>query len=129
MAYRSTTGRNRGADCRQARLATTMPTAKATTPTSAEGSHPTLRLPSRPALIALVRRVAVVRVTSAAANSAAVAKRSAGSFWSAVSTASSTSAGMLRRWAARPAGSAVITLATIAWAVGPVNGGSPTSIS
>ena len=37
--------------------------------------------------------------------------------------------GTLRRWAVRPAGSAVITLATMACAVGPVNGGSPTSIS
>ena len=62
---------------------------------------------------------------SAAANSTAVAKRSAGSLESAVSTASSTAGGTLRRWAERPAGSAVITLATMAWAVGPVNGGSP----
>ena len=69
------------------------------------------------------------RPFSAAANSAGVAKRSAGSFSNAVSTAASTCGETLLRWAVSGAGSAVITLATIAWAVLPVNGGSPVSIS
>ncbi len=129
MAHRRTTGGNRGADGRQTKLAATMPTPKATAPTSAAGSHSNLRRPSWPVPIAVACLAAVVGVTSAAANSAAVAKRSAGSLASAVSTASSTAGGTLRRWAMRPAGSAVITLATMACAVGPVNGGSPTSIS
>ena len=81
---------------------------------------------------AWVERVAVLTVeppVRAAANSAAFAKRSAGSFWSAMATASSTAAGTLFRCDVMLAGSVVITLATIAWAVGPVKGGSPTSIS
>src|SRR6185312_3055470 len=59
---------------------------------------------------------------SAARNSDAVAKRSAGSFSSALRTQASRSAGRLR-------GSSDITRATMAWAVGPENGGSPASIS
>ena len=70
-----------------------------------------------------------VGLVSAAANSAAVANRSAGSFSSAVSTASSTVGRHALRWRRSGRGSSVITLATIACAVGPVNGGSPTSIS
>src|SRR6185437_9853436 len=66
---------------------------------------------------------------SAAANSPAVPNRSAGSFSSAVSTALSTDGGTVRLTLLGAAGSAVITLATIDCAVGPVNGGSPTSIS
>jgi hypothetical protein len=66
---------------------------------------------------------------SAAANSAAVANRSAGSFSSAVSTASSTAGGIVSRRRVGAAGFSVMTLATIAWAVEPMNGGSPTSIS
>src|SRR5579862_955104 len=66
---------------------------------------------------------------SAAANSPAVPNRSAGSFSSAVSTALLTDGGTVRRTLLGAAGSAVITLATIDCAVGPVNGGSPTSIS
>jgi hypothetical protein len=66
---------------------------------------------------------------SASANSAADSKRSAGSFSSAVSTAASTCGGTVRRCPVMSAGSPVITLATIACAVGPVKGGSPTSIS
>ena len=74
-------------------------------------------------------RLSVRRPSSAAANSAALANRSAGSFSSAVSTASSTASGTRSRRATSPAGFSVITLATIACAVGPVNGGSPISIS
>ena len=66
---------------------------------------------------------------SSAANSAAEAKRSAGSFSSAVKTASSTCAGTRSRRATIGPGFSVITFATIACAVGPVNGGSPSSIS
>jgi hypothetical protein len=36
---------------------------------------------------------------------------------------------MVFRWMVSERGSSVITRATIAWAVGPVKGGSPTSIS
>jgi hypothetical protein len=48
---------------------------------------------------------------------------------SAVSTASSTPSGTVSRNFDGGTGFSVITLATIAWALGPVNGGSPTSIS
>ena len=60
----------------------------------------------------------------------AVANRSAGSFSSAVSTAASTCGGMLRRWARsgrRLARSAPWRRSPAP--CGPVNGGSPTSIS
>ncbi|CAN5836237.1 hypothetical protein BH24GEM1_BH24GEM1_30070 [soil metagenome] len=66
---------------------------------------------------------------SASANSAAVAKRSAGSFSSAVSTAASTCRGMVWRWVPSGRGLSVSTRATTACAVWPVNGGSPVSIS
>ena len=66
---------------------------------------------------------------SAAANSAALPHRSAGSLASAVSTASSTSGGTVSRRLRIGAGLSVITLATMACAVGPVKGGSPSSIS
>ena len=66
---------------------------------------------------------------SAALKAPAVANRSAGSFSSAVSTASSTCGGTRSLRAASGAGRSVITFATMAWAVGPVNGGSPASIS
>ena len=66
---------------------------------------------------------------SAAANSAAVAKRSAGSFSRAVKTAASTWGGMVWRWLVSERGVSVTTRAMIAWAVGPMNGGSPVSIS
>ena len=69
------------------------------------------------------------RPASASANSAAVANRSAGSFSSAVSTAASTCAGMVWRWAWSGRGDSVTTRATIACAVEPVNGGSPVSAS
>src|SRR5687767_1814461 len=129
MEYLRTTGGNWGAGRRQIRLAATTPMPKATAPAIAAGSHPNFARAGRRVPIVVVRPVVLVGDTSAAANSAAVAKRSAGSLESAVSTASSTASGTLRRWAVRPAGSAVITLATMACAVGPVNGGSPTSIS
>ena len=59
----------------------------------------------------------------------ALANRSAGSLASAVRTASSTFGGTVFRSWPRGRGSSAITLATMAWAVGPVNGGSPASIS
>ena len=102
-------------------------TARAATAPSSGTSQGRARAP-----VAAGRRTVTVPAASplrAAANSAALAKRSAGSLDSAVRTASSTAGGTLRRWADRPAGSALITLATMACAVGPVNGGSPTSIS
>jgi len=65
----------------------------------------------------------------AAENSAAVANRSAGSFSSAVNTAPSTSGGTVCRCEVSERGFSVTTRATIAWALAPVNGGSPVSIS
>src|ERR1041385_4775724 len=69
-----------------------------------------------------------VRV-SASANFSAVAKRSAGSLASALRTACSTPGGTVSRSARGAVGRSVRTLATMVWTVGPVNGGSPTSIS
>ena len=66
---------------------------------------------------------------SAAAKSAADAKRSAGSLARAVITAASIGSGTVARDAESGAGAAVSILATIACDVGPVNGGSPASIS
>ena len=66
---------------------------------------------------------------SASANSEAVTNRSAGSFSSAVSTAASTCRGMVCRWGMSGRGLSVSTRATTAWAVAPVKGGSPVSIS
>jgi len=66
---------------------------------------------------------------NASANSAAVANRSAGSFSSAVSTAASMLRGIVWRWVMSERGLSVTTRATTAWAVEPVNGGSPESIS
>ena len=74
-------------------------------------------------------RVATVGCVSASANSAAVAKRSAGSFSSAVSTAASTCGGIVCRCGSIGRGLSVTTRATTACAVVPVNGGSPVSIS
>ena len=75
-------------------------------------------------------RVVPPGAVSAAANAAAVANRSAGSFCQRgqhrvldVRRDASRAAAM------SGAGFSVITLATIACAVGPVNGGSPASIS
>ena len=67
--------------------------------------------------------------SSASANSFAVAKRSAGSFCSAVSTACSTAGGTVSRMRVGGTGFSVIALATMACTVLPVKGGSPTSIS
>ena len=72
---------------------------------------------------------AVPRASIAAANSAAVPNRSAGSFSSARSTAASTCAGTLRRSAMIDRGCSVMTRAMIACTDGPVNGASPASIS
>jgi hypothetical protein len=66
---------------------------------------------------------------SAAANSAALPNRSAGSLASAVSTAASIAGDTVFRCRVGGGGSSVRTLAMIACAEGPVNGGSPTSIS
>src|SRR6185437_14473721 len=87
------------------------------------------RVPNGAAAAAAPAAAAPDSADSAAANSLALPNRSAGSFSSAVSTARSTAAGTVCRTLRGAAGSAVITLATIACAVGPVNGGSPTSIS
>ena len=79
------------------------------------------------------RRVTSVRpwagASRAETNAAAVGQRSAGSLASAVRTASSTDSGTVSRNFDGGAGFSVSTLATIAWAVLPVKGGSPTSIS
>ena len=66
---------------------------------------------------------------SASANCAAVANRSAGSFASAVSDRRLDVRRHVLRCSVSGRGSSVITRATIACAVGPVNGGSPASIS
>jgi hypothetical protein len=66
---------------------------------------------------------------SASSNAAAVAKRSAGSFSSARITTPSSCGGMVCRWSVSERGCSVITRAMIACAVGPMNGGSPVSIS
>ena len=66
---------------------------------------------------------------SAAASSRAVDGRSAGSFESACAIAASTCGGTESRARESGVGYSVITFATIACAVGPVNGGSPASIS
>ncbi len=69
------------------------------------------------------------RSASALENSAAVLNRSAGSFCSEVSTAASTCGGMVLRCGVIGRGVSVTTRATMAWAVEPVKGGSPVSIS
>lgn len=66
---------------------------------------------------------------NASANSRAEAKRSAGNFSSAFATAPATCAGTDFRCAVSSFGTSVMTLATIACALGPVNGGSPINIS
>ncbi len=84
----------------------------------------------RVAAMGRMRRIGVVPwPRSAEANSAALAKRSAGSLARAVRTASSTSSGTVSRMAEGGLGRSVITLATMACAVAPVKGGSPVSIS
>ena len=104
-----------------------LPSATATNPaTSARARGDAARAP--PAMD-VVARVAKPGLASAAANSAAVANRSAGSFSSACSTAASTCGGMVCRWLVSERGCSVTTRATMACAVEPVNGGSPVSIS
>jgi hypothetical protein len=63
------------------------------------------------------------------ANFAVLDHRSAGSLASALSTAASTAAGTVSRTVLGGWGRSVSTLATTAWVVAPVNGGSPVSIS
>ena len=120
-------GRTAGTGRRHSRAATNRPTASPPSPAPATSSIGR-GLEGRLGL----RRTAVVGAVvalSAAANSAAVANRSAGNFSSAVSTAASTAGGTLRRSSQGGRGSSVSTLETIACGVGPVNGGSPSSIS
>jgi len=66
---------------------------------------------------------------SASANAFALAKRSAGSFASARSTAFSTPGVTVSRTARSDGGFSDSTRATMACTVAPVNGGSPVSIS
>ncbi len=79
--------------------------------------------------VATVVADAYFGLASASANSAAVPNRSAGSFSKDVSTAASMCDGMVWRWGSSGRGVSVTTRATMAWAVEPVNGGSPVSIS
>jgi len=67
--------------------------------------------------------------SSASLNSCAEPQRSAGSFCSAVRIAASTAGGTVGRLGRSGGGCSVSTLATIACELGPVNGGSPASIS
>ena len=103
------------------------PAASAATPSSAPPPIQAAR--TRGLFRTATRRGAPSALPSARTNSAALPNRSAGSFSSPVITAASTEAGTLRRCSASGFGSSVITRATIACAVGPVNGGSPASIS
>ena len=73
--------------------------------------------------------VVPVGCARASLNAAAVLNRSAGSFSSARSTAASTWGGTVCRCGRSGLGASVSTRATIPWAVLPVNGGSPVSIS
>ena len=73
--------------------------------------------------------VAPLFVASAVANSAALAYRSAGSLASAVSTAASMCGGTVLRTTDKRSGSLLMTFATMACTLLPVNGASPASIS
>src|SRR5262245_46938440 len=75
--------------------------------------------------------VAVVKLgfVNASANAFAVAKRSAGNFSNACSTAIATCGGTLGRKVRTGWGAVVISLAMIACALEPECGGSPVSIS
>ena len=66
---------------------------------------------------------------SAATNSSVVANRSAGTLASATSIARSTAGDTVSRTVRSGGTGELSRLAMIAWAVGPVNGGSPASIS
>ena len=65
----------------------------------------------------------------ASLNSRAEPQRSAGSFCKAVRIAASAAGGTVGRLGRSIGTGSVSTLATIAWELGPVNGGSPASIS
>ena len=65
----------------------------------------------------------------AATNSSVVANRSAGTLASATSIARSTAGDTVSRTVRSGGTGELSRLAMIAWAVGPVNGGSPASIS
>ena len=106
------------------------------TPSAVTSTPGRRRAPARPAAAdagaaaAGIETVDVYDLSrSASANSAAVANRSAGSFSSAVITAASTWRGIVWRCGSIGRGVSVTTRATTAWAVLPVNGGSPVSIS
>src|SRR5688572_10775786 len=114
-------------------------TAHATAPSAtAHGSTVEARDLGRAASVVVVVRVAETLPvadadagppSSALAKSAALRNRSAGSLLNARWIAASTAAGTVGRVAVTGAGMVFITLATIACALGPVNGGSPASIS
>ena len=108
---------------------TAIPAASTTAATAIQGNTPVARAIERRCVDAVEGIACSAPLRIAAANSAALANRSAGSFCSAVSTAALRCGGTDFRTSSGGTGSAVITFATIACAVGPVNGGSPTSIS
>src|SRR5690348_16595866 len=98
--------------------------------TSAAASAATTPFGARPAgLLQLAPCASDGSAVSAAANSAAVANLSAGSLASAVSTAYSTAGGTVSRSVDTAVGLSLMTFATTACTLDPVNGGSPVSIS
>src|SRR5574341_1316999 len=142
ILQRSTRGQQEMGDCSPEVLATSseqqrpsklaLPPAATRASPSTTGSRRRERQPAavhgRAAVALRSVLAAPPGLTSAVANAAALANRSAGSFSSAVSTASSTCAGTVCRCGVSARGVSVRTRATIAWAVDPVNGGSPVSI-
>src|SRR5687768_12398467 len=84
-------------------------------------------LPARPASARASELASLA--SSAAVNSAPEAKRSAGSFDNAVNTTDSNEGDTAGRISRMDRGADVRARDRTAWAVGPVNGGSPTSIS
>ena len=107
--------------------------AAAVTPNSAQPASDT----HRRALGSAARSITVValelatgpRPASASPSSAAEPNRSAGSLASARCTVAASAGGTVSREAVMGVGFSVMTLATMACAVEPRNGGSPTSIS
>ncbi len=113
-----------------ARGACSHPHAAASSSTPAANPNPSSRCDQRPAPRASVSGTAEVAPrVSASANWPAVAKRSAGSLDSARNTAVSIGGDTVSRSSASRRGRAVMIFAMMACAVGPVNGGSPASIS
>ena len=108
----------------------------AATPATTQPSHETADLQAargrpvgRASGIVAIGVWCVAAPARASPNSFAEPQRSAGSFWSAVWIAASAAGGTLGRLARSGGGCSVRTLATMAWELGPVNGGSPASIS